>query len=115
MMTNATANDMIIIVNQEYAPLDYLMDPSTDDLIRGDELKEGMVVLIEDVVVRNDPQKLGADGTSTYDTLRIYETARWCLVTKLHLGQIISFVGVYGDGTKMSRSYNHSFFWFVKI
>jgi len=101
-----------------YAPLDYDMDPEFDDLIRGDELQDGMIVLIEEM--REDPSRLLHDEEHPYVLKRIRETARWCTVTKLRFvpypdaGQLVEFIGVYADGTKASRRYNESWFWFVK-
>ena len=104
-----------ITVYNDFVPIDYMMDPVTEDLIRGSELKEGMVVLIEDALVREDPKKLDEENTSRTNVLRIWDTSRWCMVTKLIQGDVMSFIGVYGDGTKMSRMYSDRYCWFVKF
>jgi hypothetical protein len=90
----------------------YLIDPETEDLIWGDELQEGMVVLLEDAFLGRG--RLGKDKADL-------ERVRWCLVTKLRFedahggsGRLSKFIGVYGDGSKASRVYNTSFAWYVK-
>ena len=85
----------------------YMSDPETDDLIRGEELQDGMVVLV-------------ADGLFRGSTMGRYEDNRWCRVSKLKFspqreyGRITSFVGVYADGSLFPRSYSESYFWYVK-
>lgn len=97
----------------------FQMNPQTDDLIRGAELKEGMVVLIEDTSVRADPAKhLEEDHEcDIYLCPRILAGALWCRVTRLERrrgDELVSFIGEYHDGTKRSRTYNISYCWFVK-
>ena len=103
-----------ITVCNDFVPIDYMMDPATEDLFRGSDLQEGMVVLIEDHMVREDPSNLNKEGMSPYSIRRIQEASRWCMITELQLGNIMSFIGVYGDGTKMSRMYSDRYFWLVK-
>lgn len=103
-----------ITVYNDFAPIDYMMDPVTEDLIRGSDLKEGMVVLIEDHLAREDPKRLSSENLYHSTAVRIWETSRWCMVTKLQQGDVMSFIGVYGDGTKMSRMYSDRYCWFVK-
>lgn len=97
----------------------YTMDPETEDLIRGDALQNGMVVMIEGNVVREDPES-GRD--SKYARARLMENNRWCEVTDLRFrgydspdsSRLTTFIGVYADGTKASRSFSTSYAWFVK-
>ncbi len=96
-----------------FVPLNYLNDPETEDLIFGDQLVEGMVVLIEGTLSRANPDHY--QTTNPYDQHRIQETARWCRVITLRRERdIITFIGEYGDGTKLKRSYNYCFTWYVK-
>lgn len=104
-----------------YVPKAYEMNPKTDDLISGFDLEDGMIVLIEGSIMREDPRR--ANGTwpqesevaNDYAKIRARETARWCKVTKyLRMGPICSFIGLYADGTKISRQYNEFFYWIVK-
>lgn len=104
-----------ITVYNDFVPIDYMMDPVTEDLIRGSDLKEGMVVLIEDPMVRDDPSDLDKEDLRPYTIRRIHEASRWCMVTKLEQGQILSFIGIYGDGTKMHRQYSDRYCWYVKF
>lgn len=110
----------LLTIPSEYVPVDFAMDPVTDDLIFGDELEVGMVVLVEDLVTREtrDPNK-HYDGVSdehmAYIRAKADETARWCRIVRLRKdGEIITFVGLYSDGTKRTRTYNQAYAWFVK-
>jgi hypothetical protein len=112
-MTYITKDELSQIPS-EYAPKDYLMDPTTDELVAGDELEDGMIVLFEDTVLRPDPQR---GISSPYDAVALKERARWCKITRLRRlenSQVISFVGLYADGVKMSRTFNESWYWIVK-
>ncbi|QFG08742.1 hypothetical protein PBI_INGRID_70 [Arthrobacter phage Ingrid] len=101
----------------------YIMNPSDTDLIRGKELEDGMIVLLEDSLLREEP-------TCTEDPEhkcgsrchRAFKTSRWCKVSKLEkrmrvTGEValLSFVGEYADGSKSSHTYNVSYFWYVKL
>ena len=96
-----------------FVPLNYLNDPETEDLIFGDQLVEDMVVLIEGRLSRANPDNY--QTTSPHDQHRIQETARWCRVISIRREDgVITFIGEYGDGTKLKRSYHYSFAWYVK-
>lgn len=98
-------------------PKDYIMDPVTEDLYYGDELDDGMVVLVEQGY-RNDE-----DFPTLYR--RLLMTNRWCTVTKARQAmdgmggeevvKTVHFVGLYSDGTKEFRSYPPGVGWLVKI
>ena len=114
------SNDLVIAplgirISRDFAPIDYVMDPAMEDLIRGSELEEGMVVLVEDHLVRGDPEDLKMVSLHKSNVRRIFETSRWCMVTKLEQGNVMSFIGVYGDGTKIHRQYSDRYCWFVKF
>lgn len=102
-----------------YVGLDYLMDPKTEDLIRGSGLENGMVVLSEGM--REDPTRheegyRGHYKPGPYDRASLETTSQWCRVTELRVdNEVVSFVGVYPDGTKRSRKYHQHWFWLVKI
>lgn len=94
----------------------YQMDPTTDDLIPLRELQDGMVVLIESSVHREDPSAISFDPAHTTKLLR---NNRWCEVSKLelmHTGVELQarFIGIYADGTKMSRYYGGQAAFYVK-
>ncbi|QCB93334.1 hypothetical protein [Cellulomonas shaoxiangyii] len=94
----------------------YEMDPQHDDLIRGSGLADGMVVLIEDHLFRADPDRISTgDDWSRYEQHKARENNRWCTVSELHrYRDLVEFVGLYADGTKVPRRYNESFYWLVK-
>lgn len=97
-------------------PIDYLLDPATEGIVlSGDELEEGMIVLIEDVLYRyytgTPLENLSAD-----DRHRLLKSARWCKIERLDTsGQLIRFIGVYADGSKCVRSYRMDCAWIVKL
>ena len=95
-----------------FVPLNFTNDPETEDLIFGDELTEGMVVLLGGMT-RFNPDNY--ESASQYEKNRILETARWCRVVSIRReGSVTVFIGVYGDGTKHKRSHKNSFAWYVK-
>ena len=100
----------------------YVMDPQFEDLVFGDDLREGMIVLLEDSMFRTDLAHI----VSGYDQDRADECNRWCEVTQLRVisrtdehgrpsSPLIRFIGRYGDGTKRVRQFDASFAWVVKL
>lgn len=106
----------------------YEMDPQFEDLIpEGTQLRDGMIVLLEDSTLRSDPDAL----LSKYDEERMREVNRWCTVSELtvrrrfdrnEMGDVIdeaspliSFIAIYADGTKKKRTYDASYAWIVKL
>jgi hypothetical protein len=101
----------------------YEMDPEFDDLIFGTELRDGMVVLIEDSLLRGDPERAFRGDTplgEKYEIARCREANRWCTVTRLSLAPragyepLVRFIGEYADGTKAIRQYSSDYAWLVK-
>jgi hypothetical protein len=94
----------------EYADVvrkDYRYDPETEDLIYGEELKDGMVVLC-DVVWRsneNDPWE---------DRALLVKNRRCTVTKKRHQGSSLYFIGLYDDGTKAVRQSGPTNGWIVK-
>ena len=102
-------------------PLYYVMDPKTEDLVYGDELRDGDIVLIESGLVRFSIPKNWAE-VREHERVKTLENSRWCVITKLRRtpsygdhNSILNFIGVYDDGTKMSRSFSESYAWFRKL
>ncbi len=95
----------------------YVMDPEFDDvLFSGAELREGMVVLLEDPLMRGD-----LDRQDVYSRNRRDECNRWCVVERLEVrprpefgSPLVRFLARYPDGTKRLRSYDASYGWIVK-
>lgn len=94
-------------------PINYLNDPKTESIIFGDELVEGMVVVLEDILFRANPD--ASDSTDPYEQRKIHDTALWCKVTRLRRRyESITFVGEYADGSEVVRKYDTSHSWYVK-
>lgn len=95
-------------------PIDFAPAVEEHLVITGDQLVNGMVVLIEDRNFRQDPS---ITNPSVYDRAKANETSRWCVVTNLRPygggGRIIAFDGVYADGTIRSRQYSTLIAWAV--
>lgn len=107
----------------------YVMDPEFEDLLPGGmDLKEGMVVLIGDSTHRMDIPHAILKGGWFLESAR--KDNRWCTVTNLEVethheydrrtGElvrsfpVVTFIGVYGDGTKYKRSFDMNIPWLVK-
>lgn len=103
------------LIPESLVPKFYVMDPKTEDLLRGSALANGMVVLREGP---EDRVRLN-DLTEDYKMVRALENNRWCTVSEVrrdkNASQLIHFTGVYEDGTKRSRSCNENSGWFVEI
>lgn len=92
----------------------FLMDPATDDLIfDGTNLRNGMVVLLENNSFRTDPSQVGSmDGG---DRDRLYRYNRWAKVSHLVINMDrTSFMATYGDGSKRKIDVQTSHAWYVK-
>ena len=129
-MTNKLEQEMALLnIPAEFVESNFSMNPETDDLIFGEVLKDGMVVLLEDTLMRASPARkrrleegtAKGEGLGWYeqDERRLNETSRWCRIERLRLmsgnSEMVTFVGVYSDGTKRIRTYNKSYGWFVKV
>jgi len=120
MTIDLTTELDLLSIPAEFVDVNFEMDPKTDDLIRGREVTEGMIVLWEGSGRRIDPagHELGVDHEcDPYNCPRLLTESRWCKVTKIerHSRDLLTFIGVYADGTKRSRAYNLSYCWFVKL
>jgi hypothetical protein len=102
-------------MTEDFVPKFYRMNPETDDLVMGSDLKDGMVVLIESSNFRLRHDEPMVD----WEMDRALENNRWCTVTNLKFSNafdapIATFIGVYEDGTKYKRSYGTGYAWYVK-
>lgn len=90
----------------------YTMNPDLDDLLfDGNELREGMEVLIEDANERM--------GIHEHIMEQSYHMAlmrnRWCTVTNLVLEkEYVSFIGAYSDGMKIKWRMPIHLAWLVR-
>lgn len=115
MTENELVEMDLLEIPAEPTDRNFTMDPRTEDLIRGSELKEGMIVLFEDSLGKDSLALVPEEDIALeYYNQRITINQHWCKVTKLQGGQIISFIGVYADGVKHSRTYNKNWVWIVK-
>lgn len=92
----------------------FRMNPDFDDVIRGSELQENMVILIED---RNSRPRTSEEGSisAQANMARILDMNRWCIVTRLVKNDSqVSFVGVYCDGNKAFHICEPNTAWYVK-
>lgn len=87
----------------------YTANSETESILYGDELEEGMVVMIEDWLLRGEEE-----SSSFYDQARAEENNQFCKVTRLRKGNLVRFVGEYEDGTLRTRTFNSSYTWIVK-
>lgn len=107
-----------------YVSKHYVMDPVLDEMLfDGTELKVGMIVLIGDSHARQDPYYLsepGTDQAKDYLIDALSTVNRWCEVTQVRandapgFGQVVSFMGLYSDGTLRKRTYAIEYPWIVR-
>lgn len=106
----------------------YEMDPEFEDLLsHGKHLQNGMIVLLEDSLMREE-----TTSRNDYAAERMREVNRWCEVSQLEIirrydyddqmgsviaesAPLISFIAIYSDGTKKKRRYDSSYAWIVKL
>lgn len=101
--------------NSVYVDRFYEMSPEFEDIIYGSELADGQIVLLEDTLLRGDPERAFFDSASRYELARVREVNRWCTVTRLQRhGDLVTFIAEYADGTKMVRTYHGGYAWLVK-
>ncbi len=104
------------ITNQIFEPRYRTMESEYEDLLYGVDLVEGMIVLLFDPLMKGDPDAIHSD----YDRMHLLQNNRWCEVTQLKITTrydatlLVSFIGVYRDGTKMPRTFCGSYTWLVK-
>lgn len=98
-------------VYDDIVPRTYRLDPETEELFYGEDLEEGLVVLLEYWQDRAD-EKMTASPNNAGNLL---VQNRWCRVTDLRRqGDNSYFIGVYKDGHKTIRSSSNTTGWYVK-
>lgn len=99
-------------------PKYYKMNPETDDLVFGERLLDGMVILAESFIDRVDLADQAAieHGDSPRSTMQMLKHNRWCRVTDLEYlgGGNLKFIGVYEDFTKFSHVISTEKAWIVR-
>lgn len=101
-----------------FVPMDYQAHSDTEKIVRGRDLEEGDVILVADSVFRENPNRPDAYNNE-YIRDRLYTKSRWCRVTQLekktaYQQSLISYIGVYADGSISSHTYNESIYFIVK-
>ena len=98
-----------------YADKFYMAQSEYEDIVFGEHLQDGMIVLVADTALRANMDAIH----DAYDKDRADEHNRWCEVTRLQTrpgstGTLVTFVGVYPDGTQRVRKYSTEYAWIVK-
>lgn len=106
-----------------YVPYSFM--PTIEDhvILTGDNLVDGDIVLVEQAILRANPDVLSPEYPSRkdgfrpteYDRRRVQETARWAVVTdsRIEEDDILHFTAVYADGTSTTRIYHKSIEWII--
>lgn len=103
----------------EPAPLDYAATDQ-DIVLRGHELRTGMIVLVTDIeVIRRDTDNLDNPALTKFERDQLREYAYWCLIERIeHTGTgastLVQFNADYADGRRRLRLFNARYTWFVK-
>jgi hypothetical protein len=99
----------------QFVPKSYRMDPETEDVLYGEKLRDGMIVLYADDNRRESIphiQKYGTDDGLANALL--YN--RWVTVSDLgKFDENLTFIGVYSDGTKKQHTFHPKKAWYVKL
>lgn len=100
-------------LSNEFMPQFYVMDPTEEDVLFGNELNEGMVVLLEPPNARQNPERSHLSDNDMH-ALRTHN--RWCIIERLVYtkDELVTFIGRYADGTKSTRGAEITTDWFVK-
>ena len=108
-----------------FVPRDYIMDPVHEDLLfEGADLREGMIVLIESSLIKENPERV-----DEWSRKRVMENNRWCTVLRVNVRErfdhddyghatrtspLVEMLCEYPDGVKAKRSFDNSYAWIVK-
>jgi hypothetical protein len=97
----------------KFVPRHYTMDPTTEDLIFGKNLKNGMKVLIQDNSYRRVLPS--SDFIPHLHDEAILKFNRWCIVSEITpVESHYAFIGVYEDGSKFISHSDSVTGWLVK-
>lgn len=98
----------------DIVPQNLPMDPETEDIVYGNELEDGMLVLAV------PHGRCSAEFTATHNPevfYRVLSDNRWCKVSKIRKDdeeRMVHFIGVYEDDQKVVRSSPPNAGWVVK-
>jgi hypothetical protein len=104
-----------------YVPLTFNPLIEEHQVVTGDQLRNGFIVLLADSNYRENPDRIvpavvGSNNVSPQERNRVAETSRWAIVTNLKSRprtNLITFDGIYADGTAIPRIYNETIKWAV--
>jgi hypothetical protein len=100
----------------EFVEKYYQMDPAEEDLLfDGTELRDGMIVLIEDDRYREGGTADRHEKLRGESLKQLNKYNRWAMVEHLRLvGNVVEFIGVFEDGRKAKFSHEAEVAWYVK-
>lgn len=91
----------------DIVPQKYRFNPEIEDMIYGDDLKNGMVVLTE-------PAHRWDENSQHGKVMNILENNRWCVVSKVRIEKSgVYFIGVYADEQRAVRFSSPARGWLV--
>ncbi len=98
-------------------PDSYLHDPATEVVLSGDQLREGMIVLLEYPFFRANPDERHARYQRPVPHEERNEKARWCLIQRIEQIQddVVTFSALYEDGSTAVRRYSVTMKWYVMV
>lgn len=93
---------------------DYTMSSTTETVVFADELRPGLVVLLEDPNLRAENPKPDS-GQTIFANAR--KNNRWCTIVDMRtsLNAYVTFIGEYEDGTESVRVSRPHDGWLVKL
>jgi hypothetical protein len=101
-----------------YTEARHEIDPESEVILRVEDLKDGMVVLVESMITGDNPAKAEDPDCDKYVLERLKKYQTWRRVTELKRSgydtRIVSWVGVDANGRGKSQKYGIGHFFFVK-
>lgn len=116
---NTLLKESVRMDTSQFVSQYYEMNPETDVLLpTGQNLKDGMVVLIDDAELRTDLDLTKYENSPDFEKY-LYEARernRWCTVAEVETRYApeVSFTALYEDGLKRRRTYHPTKAWLVK-
>lgn len=115
-MTDTIATEDIIPAG--FTEARHELDSETEVILRVEDLKEGMVVLIESMLGGNDPAKAEDPNCDKYVLERLKNYQTWRRVTELKRSTanwgLFGWIGTDAEGRARSQKYGAGHFFFVK-
>ena len=107
----------------DYVSRAYMMNPETEVILEGTELKSGMVCILEDSIFREDPKRV-AEMSREHESFdyafeRLKKNNRWFKIVRFlssdrnHRG-LTKFIVEFEDGVQVSKVYADTYTWIVR-